>query len=75
MPRILALFTGPWTDVPLEAVAAKASEWGYQAIHALHHHKTDLTLLDAEGMSPFYVAKAYGRIEVLSALKKCGVTA
>lgn len=32
MPRTLALFTGPWTDQPLSNVAAKASEWGYQAL-------------------------------------------
>src|SRR5438874_1591697 len=32
MPRMLALFTGPWTDQPLEVVAGKASEWGYQAL-------------------------------------------
>ncbi len=32
MSRMLALFTGPWTDLPLEAVAAKASEWGYNAL-------------------------------------------
>lgn len=32
MPRQLALFTGPWADQPLEAVAAKASDWGYQAL-------------------------------------------
>ncbi|MFT3879716.1 MAG: sugar phosphate isomerase/epimerase [Gemmatales bacterium] len=33
MPRTLALFTGPWTDLPLETVAAKAGEWGYQALN------------------------------------------
>jgi len=32
MTRPLALFTGPWTDQPLEEVARKASEWGYQAL-------------------------------------------
>lgn len=32
MPRTLALFTGPWADQPLETVAAKANDWGYQAL-------------------------------------------
>lgn len=32
MPRMVALFTGPWTDLPLDIVATKASEWGYQAL-------------------------------------------
>jgi sugar phosphate isomerase/epimerase len=32
MSRMLALYTGPWTDLPLETVAGKASEWGYQAL-------------------------------------------
>ncbi len=32
MPRMLALFTGLWTDLPLETVAGKANEWGYQAL-------------------------------------------
>lgn len=32
MPRSMALFTGPWTDIPLEEVAQKANEWGYQAL-------------------------------------------
>lgn len=32
MPRKLALFTGPWSDLPLEVLAGKASEWGYQEL-------------------------------------------
>ncbi len=32
MSRTLALFTGPWTDLPLEALCAKANEWGYNGI-------------------------------------------
>jgi sugar phosphate isomerase/epimerase len=32
VPRTIALFTGPWTDMPLDELAAKASEWGYQAL-------------------------------------------
>jgi sugar phosphate isomerase/epimerase len=32
MPRVVALHTGPWTDQPLEEVARKANEWGYQAL-------------------------------------------
>jgi len=30
MPRPILLFTGPWADVPLETLAAKAGDWGYQ---------------------------------------------
>ena len=29
MPRPILLFTGPWADLPLEALAAKAASWGY----------------------------------------------
>lgn len=29
MPRPILLFTGPWADLPLEEVAARAAEWGY----------------------------------------------
>lgn len=32
MPRPITLFTGQWADVPLEELAAKASEWGYQGL-------------------------------------------
>lgn len=30
MARTVILFTGPWTDLPLEELSQKASEWGYQ---------------------------------------------
>ncbi len=30
MPRPVFLFTGQWTDLPLEGLAQRASEWGYQ---------------------------------------------
>ena len=29
MPRPILLFSGPWADLPLEALAAKAAGWGY----------------------------------------------
>jgi sugar phosphate isomerase/epimerase len=32
MARPVILFTGQWTDLPLEALAVKASEWGYQGL-------------------------------------------
>lgn len=32
MPRPVLLFTGPWTDMPLEEIAAQAAEWGYQGL-------------------------------------------
>ena len=32
MPRPILLFTGPWADLPLDALAAKAADWGYQGV-------------------------------------------
>jgi sugar phosphate isomerase/epimerase len=32
MPRPVILFTGQWADLPLEELAQKASEWGYQGL-------------------------------------------
>jgi sugar phosphate isomerase/epimerase len=32
MPRPVTLFTGQWTDLPLEELAQKAAEWGYQGL-------------------------------------------
>ncbi len=32
MPRPVILFTGQWTDLPLEELAPKAGEWGYQGL-------------------------------------------
>ncbi|HYV35156.1 MAG TPA: sugar phosphate isomerase/epimerase [Gemmataceae bacterium] len=32
MPRPVLLFSGQWTDVPLEELAPKLSEWGYQGV-------------------------------------------
>jgi sugar phosphate isomerase/epimerase len=32
MSRPVLLFTGPWADLPLEELAARAAEWGYQGL-------------------------------------------
>jgi sugar phosphate isomerase/epimerase len=32
MPRPVLLFTGPWADLPLEELAARAGEWGYSGL-------------------------------------------
>ena len=32
MPRPVILFSGQWTDLPLEELAQKAAEWGYQGL-------------------------------------------
>jgi sugar phosphate isomerase/epimerase len=32
MTRTVILFTGQWSDMPLEELATKASEWGYQGL-------------------------------------------
>src|SRR5438445_8187507 len=32
MARPVILYTGQWTDLPLEELAQKAGEWGYQGL-------------------------------------------
>ena len=32
MPRPVALFTGQWADLPLETLAAKAKDFGYDGL-------------------------------------------
>jgi sugar phosphate isomerase/epimerase len=32
MPRPILLFTGPWADLPLDALAGKAADWGYAGV-------------------------------------------
>ncbi|MEA2455991.1 MAG: hypothetical protein QOI45_2253, partial [Thermoleophilaceae bacterium] len=32
MPRPVTLFTGQWADLPLEELAAKAQQWGYDGL-------------------------------------------
>src|SRR5262245_51893557 len=32
MARPVILFSGPWADLPLEELAQKVSEWGYQGL-------------------------------------------
>lgn len=32
MPRPITLFTGQWADLPIETLAAKASEWGFDGL-------------------------------------------
>ena len=32
MARPITLFTGQWADLPLEALVAKASDWGYDGL-------------------------------------------
>lgn len=32
MPRPVILCSGPWSDLPLEELAARAGEWGYQGL-------------------------------------------
>lgn len=35
MARPVTLFTGQWADMPLESLAAKASQWGYDGLELL----------------------------------------
>ncbi|MCB0071942.1 MAG: sugar phosphate isomerase/epimerase, partial [Caldilineaceae bacterium] len=32
MPRPVTLFTGQWADLPLETLAQKVSEWGFDGL-------------------------------------------
>ncbi|MGL6073689.1 MAG: sugar phosphate isomerase/epimerase family protein [Fimbriiglobus sp.] len=51
MPRPVLLFTGPWADMPLETLAAKAGEWGYQGVELCcwgDHLEVQLGLSDAQ---------------------------
>src|SRR5580704_11831344 len=32
MTRPVLLFSGPWTDLPLDEFAARAADWGYQGL-------------------------------------------
>src|SRR3989442_14195819 len=32
MPRPVILFSGQWTDLPLEELAQKLADWGYQGV-------------------------------------------
>ncbi len=32
MPRPVLLFSGPWSDLPLDELAARAADWGYQGL-------------------------------------------
>ena len=32
MARPVILFSGPWADLPLEELARRAGEWGYQGV-------------------------------------------
>ncbi len=51
MPRPLLLFSGPWTDLPLEELAALVSEWGYQGLELCcwgDHFEVQRALSDEE---------------------------
>ena len=49
MARPVTLFTGQWADLPLETLAQKASEWGYQGLELAcwgDHFEVDKALED-----------------------------
>jgi len=51
MARPVLLFTGQWADVPLEELAQKASEWGYQGLDLCcwgDHFEVQRALSDAD---------------------------
>ena len=55
-------------------LAATDEEWGYQCILELHRYGADLTLMDAQGMTPLFIAQTTGNAEILRGLADCGVT-
>jgi sugar phosphate isomerase/epimerase len=49
MPRPVTLFTGQWADLPLEQLAAKAKQWGYDGLELAcwgDHFEVDRALED-----------------------------
>ena len=49
MARPVTLFTGQWADMPLETLAEKASEWGYDGLELAcwgDHFEVDKALSD-----------------------------
>ena len=51
MGRPIILFSGQWTDLPLEELAQKASEWGYQGVELAcwgDHFEVQRALSDAD---------------------------
>lgn len=49
MPRPVTLFTGQWADMPLETLAAKAKDWGYDGLELAcwgDHFEVDKALSD-----------------------------
>lgn len=50
MARPVTLFTGQWADLPLETLAQKASEWGYDGLELAcwgDHFEVDKALSDS----------------------------
>ncbi|MBY0522589.1 MAG: sugar phosphate isomerase/epimerase [Gemmataceae bacterium] len=51
MPRPTLLFSGPWADLPLEELAQKVGEWGYQGLELCcwgDHFEVQRALSDAD---------------------------
>jgi nucleoside-diphosphate-sugar epimerase len=49
MPRPVTLFTGQWADLPLETLARKAAEWGFDGLELAcwgDHFEVDKALAD-----------------------------
>ena len=61
MPRPITLFTGQWADVPLERLAEKASQWGYDGLELIclgDHLDPDKAAVD-----PRYCERQLGILE------------
>src|SRR3954447_20147122 len=54
MPRPVILYSGQWTDLPLEELAAKAGEWGYAGLELAcwgDHFEVQRALTEADYVS------------------------
>src|SRR5713101_1051583 len=51
MPRPVILYSGQWTDLPLEELAPRAGEWGYQGLELCcwgDHFEVQRSLAEAD---------------------------
>ena len=56
MARPITLFTGQWADLPLETLAQKVSEWGYDGLELAcwgDHFEVDKALESQTAPAPF----------------------
>ena len=65
MSRPVTLFTGQWADMPLEVLAEKASEWGYDGLELAcwgDHFEVDRALAEPADIERI-LARLHGLLE------------